>query len=98
FNVFEWFASAGAVWEDAPGGALGVAVAWAESSPAYRRESAAFGFAPERREVAFELSYAVVASERLRLQPNLQRVVNPGLDPSLDDAWVAGIRMVLTLW
>jgi porin len=98
FNVFEWFASAGAVWEDAPGGALGVALAWAESSPAYRRGSAASGFAPERREVAFELSYAVVASERLRLQPNLQHVVNPGLDASLDDAWIAGMRMALTLW
>ncbi|HET6629505.1 MAG TPA: carbohydrate porin [Woeseiaceae bacterium] len=97
FNAFEWFASAGAVWEDAPGGGqLGVALALAESSEPFREKRLASGARPDPREIALELTYAVTVTEWLSLQPGLHYVIDPGLDPSLGNALVAGLRVTLT--
>lgn len=50
----------------------------------------------DRTETVFEAFYAFRVSERLRIQPDIQWIVNPGMDPSLDDALVIGGRGVLT--
>jgi porin len=35
-------------------------------------------------------------TESVTLQPDIQYIINPGTDPSLDDAVVIGARMGLT--
>ena len=102
FNPFGSYLGAGINWRGAfaarPDDRLGVAVAWAETSGHVKQLAAGAGTTIDSREIAFELTYYAVVSERLRLQPNLQYVVNPGLNPQLDDALAVGLRFVIDLW
>jgi len=43
--------------------------------------------------VAFEVTGSVPVTGRLRVQPNLQYVVNPGMDPMLGNSLVLGVRI-----
>jgi porin len=43
-------------------------------------------------EVAIELSYRAQITPWLALQPDLQYIVNPGFDGSVDDALAIGVR------
>jgi porin len=49
----------------------------------------------ERAETAIEWSYEMPLAGWLTLQPNLQYIVNPGGDSSIDDAVVAGLRFAV---
>jgi porin len=70
--------------------ALGVCVA--ESSRALRAARLGEGLDTDGREIAIELTYRVEATSWLTLQPDLQYIMNPGVDPELDDAFVVGVR------
>jgi porin len=48
-------------------------------------------------ETALEATYAAVVFDWLTVQPDIQYVISPGGDPSLDDALVIGSRIFLTL-
>lgn len=50
----------------------------------------------ESAETAIEWSYEMPVAGWLTLQPNLQYIVNPSGDPSLDDAVVAGVRFAIS--
>ena len=101
FNVFDYFLSAGVTGKGLvpgrPNDEAGLAVALAETSGKLRDAAAAAGRYLEPREVAFELTYRVSIGKRWAVQPHLQYVLNPGLDPALDDALVAGLRFELGL-
>ena len=43
-------------------------------------------------ETALEITYRAKVTPWLAIQPTLQRIVNPGFDPALGDAWIAGVR------
>lgn len=75
---------------------LGIAVASIENGRPFRRAQSDVGSAFERHETAIELTYRVQALSWLALQPDLQYIINPGTDPSLDDAWLIGLRFELT--
>ena len=94
-NVFSSFYSGGFTWasfsEDRPDDALGVAFAWAETS-----SNVPPGI--DDHEIAIELTYRYQVTERLAVQPNLQYVVNPGLDPTLDNALVIGARFEIGIF
>lgn len=98
YNVFGQFLGAGIEWrgpiEARPDHALGVAVAWAEASGDYQDAFAG----SEDREIAIELTYRLPFGESFVLQPDIQYIINPGLDPTLDDALAVGLRIELTLW
>jgi len=47
-------------------------------------------------ETTLEATYAYVVSDWLTIQPDVQYVISPGGDPSLDDALVIGSRLSLT--
>jgi porin len=47
-------------------------------------------------ETALEITYRAKLTPWLALQPTVQRIVNPGHDPALGDAWVAGARFEIT--
>lgn len=48
-------------------------------------------------EQTWELTYALPVNDWLSLQPDLQYVINPSADPSLDSALVVGLRINLDL-
>lgn len=95
-NPFGYFAGGGLNWRGPvagrPDDRFGVAVAWADASSDYRRSTGG-----EPREVALEITYRMPLGERLVVQPDLQYVIDPGLDPTLDDALSLGLRVELTL-
>jgi porin len=75
---------------------LGLAVGNITNGDAFRHAQADLGLAYERHETAIELTYRVQARSWLALQPDLQYIINPGTDPTLDDAWVVGRRFELS--
>lgn len=93
-NDFKHAFAAGGVYTGAlpsrPEDKLGLAVAWVEAGAPYRRTAAS-----DKREVAIELTYRAEISENLAIQPDLQYVINPGLAPELDNAFVVGLRLEL---
>lgn len=68
----EFYFGAGTVWRDSIG-ELGVAVAAAEFG-----SFAAANLRAEGYETALELTYARALTEHLKLQPAVQRILNPG--------------------
>ena len=49
----------------------------------------------EDHEINLELTYFANITSHLSIQPDIQYVINPGLDGSLDNALVFGIRLQL---
>jgi porin len=76
---------------------LGIAIADIENGGPYLRAQAELGSTFERHETAIELTYRMQALSWLALQPDVQYIIHPGTDPSLDDAWVVGLRFEL-IW
>jgi len=48
-------------------------------------------------ETTLELTYRIQVNENIAIQPDVQFVFNPGADPSLKDALIAGVRFELSL-
>jgi porin len=92
FNDFGSYLGAGFVVESPfgrPDDQLGFAIASAEAGDALRRANPG----TESRETILEFTYSLPVTDWLRLQPDLQYVLNPGVDPGLGDAWVIGVRI-----
>ena len=98
FNVFSHFASIGLTWggflPGRPEDTLGLAIAWARAGDEFRRAGSAIGFEPTRAETAYELTWRLPLTRNLAVQPDIQYVIDPGLDPDRDDAWAFGLRLV----
>jgi porin len=47
-------------------------------------------------ETGFEITYSDQITPWLRVQPDLQLVVDPGGDQDRDELWVAGLRIEIT--
>ncbi len=75
---------------------LGLAVGSITNGGAFRRSQAALGARFERHETAIELTYRVQCLPWLALQPDVQYIINPGTDPSLDNALLIGVRFELS--
>lgn len=71
---------------------LGLAVAHARNGTPFMDAQLAFGDPRERAETVAELSYLLRPNELFQLQPNLQWVINPGMDPEAANAVVVGFR------
>jgi porin len=69
------------------GDQLGVAVAVARTSRDYRITNVS-----ENQEVVVELTYRMPITRFLTVQPNVQYVVNPDVDPALRNAVAIGLR------
>ncbi|MCI4591810.1 carbohydrate porin [Sphingobium sp. BYY-5] len=92
YNMFDRFVSAGfklGGWIDGrPEDEIGFAMIGAFTSPEYRRANDA-----GRSEIVAEATYRAPLTPWLTIQPDLQYVRNPSADPSIDDAWVIGLRV-----
>lgn len=87
FNMFGTFASAGLKVAAAEAGELGLAIATAWTSDAYRDASGA-----GRGETVYELTYRKDVLPSLSLQPSLQYVRSPSAHPGVGNALVVGLR------
>ncbi|MDZ7770631.1 MAG: carbohydrate porin [Woeseiaceae bacterium] len=89
-NLFPRFASGGLYWREfsdkRPDDEAGAAFAWAHASDS-------LGRAVTGEEVAVELTYRWQVNERFSVQPDIQYVINPGLNPFINNALVAEIRI-----
>lgn len=73
---------------------LGVAIAAAHNSNAYRVQA---GSSSLSQELNIELTWRIRLSERWVLQPDLQFIHHPGTDRGADDAIALGLRFELNL-
>jgi porin len=71
-----------------PEGQVGLAVSAAINSDKYRTANAPV----DKTETQVELTYADKLTPWLSVQPDIQYTVNPGTDPTLDNAWTVGVR------
>jgi porin len=70
----------------------GIAVAHARNGDRYMQVAAP----ADRAETAVEVTWQVPVAEWLTVQPSLQYVMNPGMDPAVDHALVFGLRVTGT--
>lgn len=75
---------------------LGISLSRA-SSHELRAQAQEKGDATQRQETVFELTYRAQFNSWLSVQPDLQWIVHPGLDPSLRNAWVGAARLSVSL-
>jgi porin len=75
-----------------PDDQLGLAVAVANTGSKFRSQIADAGGDPAAREINLELTYRAQVTEWLALQPDLQWVINPGADETIEDVFAAGLR------
>lgn len=99
FNAFDRYVGAGLVWigpvAGRPADRLGLAVASVRNGDPFRRAMRLAGNPVGTRETNIELSYRFAATDWLTLQPDLQYIISPGMDPELRDALVFGVRFEL---
>ena len=91
-NQFGRFLSAGLTYETANSGSLGFAIAHAGTSDSWRDANPTSGDG----ETVFELTYARGLGENFEIQPNIQYIVSPSADETIDDALAVGLRLTFT--
>ncbi len=78
---------------------IGVAVASAWNGGEFIRFSKDVAMTPvERTETVIEAAYRAEILSGLILQPDVQYVINPSMDPGLKNALQVGIRLEISLW
>ena len=79
-----------------PGDSLGVGVAQARLGDHYRTLRSFEGQPASAGETVFELVYRAELTPWLALLPNVQFVSDPGADPMVGNAWLAGLRFEIS--
>lgn len=77
---------------------VGIAVAHARLGRPAMLAGDAFGNRPKRAETNIELSYSHALSDRIRVQPDVQYIVNPGWVAGRADALLVGARVEISLF
>lgn len=80
-----------------PDDILGLAWSRAGTSSHWRAAQAVGGVATDRAETALELTYRYVVTPWFAIQPNYQRIVNPGAVEGVSNARILGARFDLVL-
>lgn len=100
FNTFDAYIGAGAsltgFWSARPDDAVGFSVATAFTGDNYADAQELAGSNTDSRETNLELTYRTPITDWLTLQPDIQYVINPGVNPELDNALVILLRFELT--
>lgn len=101
YNQIGLFYSAGAVYSGIFSGrdadALGVAVAMVRNGSPFRQWMAQSGQPVETAETVIELSYRAQLFPWFAMQPDLQYIVNPGMDLQLQNSIAVGARFEISL-
>lgn len=92
----DWSASIGLNYQGLFAGrdddAAGIAVTTSHASDKYRLLNGA-----SASETVFELTYRAQLQPWLAVQPSVQYIGNPNMDPAVKDAWLVGARLELAL-
>jgi porin len=80
-----------------PDDAAGAGFAYARNGSPFLEAQERDGKPLERAETVLELTYRAELGRYFVLQPDLQWIVNPGMDPALDDALIFGLRAYVLL-
>ncbi|MGE3599697.1 MAG: carbohydrate porin [Dehalococcoidia bacterium] len=100
FNAFDQYIGTGIAWaglvRGRPDDQLGLAVASVRNGRQFREAMSLAGTPVGARETNVELTYRLVASDWLVLQPDLQYIVSPGMRPGVRDALILGLRFELS--
>lgn len=95
FNVFDSYTGAGVVARGLiparPDDRFGLAIASAGIGDPWDRATGG----ADSHETSIELTYRTQVTDWLRIQPDVQYIVNPGGDPGLKNALVIGLRFEL---
>ena len=95
-NQFSRYAGGGVTYQgllpDRPDDTLGLAVAHVANGSPFRRAQLLAGTPVGKSETNVELTYRAPLTDWLTVQPDAQWVINPGADPSLQNAFVVGLR------
>jgi len=98
FNRIARYVGAGVVYTGLtpkrPADQVGLAVAVAVNGGAYQAAQARAAVPTTDAEIAIEGTYRMVVTEWLSVQGDVQCVVHPNTDPSIDTAFVPGLRVV----
>jgi len=76
---------------------LGLAVAVARVSDDYREKMAVNNREPDKVEIAIELICRLRMNQWIMMQPDLQYIINPGINPGFAHALVPGLRLEITI-
>jgi porin len=100
FNTFDGYLGLGAsltgFWSARPDDAVGLGLAKAFTGNDYQDAQELAGSGADSGETSIELTYRTPITDWLTLQPDLQYVINPGVDPALDNALVILLRFELS--
>ena len=78
---------------------LGFSTAIAELGAPFRRDQQSAGVATTQREAQFELTYRLNLTDWLAVQPDIQYIRHPGMDPQRVASWLFGLRFdVSGMW
>lgn len=83
------------IFASRPDDKLGFAVAVANVGDKYKSIISGDGGDPTGSEINLELTYAADVTDWLSLQPDLQYIIHPNADESVEDTFVAGLRFTL---
>jgi porin len=75
---------------------IGLAVGHARNGSHFIDSESAQGRPTDKAETAIELSYSAPLTEWLSVQPDVQYIVNPGMNPTLDNALVLSVRATIS--
>ncbi len=78
---------------------IGLAVGAAQNGSRFESAQRNAGRPTTKSEIVLEFTYAALLIEDpdLVIQPDFQYVINPGTDPTLNNAWVVGVRIEASL-
>lgn len=71
---------------------FGIAAELARSADKYRQSQLAAGTPAYTYEKHLEITYRIRAKPWLAIQPSVQRIINPGFNPALANAWIVATR------
>jgi len=95
-NQFDYAWSTGLVYTGAfkgrDEGKLGFGITGAHNSSEYKSAAITAGSPANNAETTFELTYSDKITPWLWVQPDIQYVINPGTDKTLDNAFIIGSR------
>jgi len=100
FNTFDGYLGAGVsltgFWPARSADALGLGVANAFTGDDYQDAQTLAGLSADSEETTIELTYRTPITDWLTLQPDVQYIINPGVDPGRDNALVILLRFELS--
>jgi porin len=100
FNTFDGYIGVGTsltgFWPARPDDAVGFGIATAFTGDNYEEAQELAGSSTDSRETNLELTYRIPIADWLTLQPDIQYVIDPGVNPELDNALVFLLRFELS--